>query len=62
MNKKHNINIRLDEKLLEKIDAYQIEYFFSSRSEAIRHLAALGVEYTELARDKVKQTKSKEDK
>jgi len=44
MNKKHNINIRLDKELIDKLDWFQNRYYFSSRSDTIRYLAAVGFE------------------
>lgn len=51
MNKKSNINIRLDNELLEQIDKIQVEYFFASRSETIRFLAVCGIKNIDLANE-----------
>jgi len=62
MNKKSNINIRIDDDLLEQIDQIQMEYFFSSRSETIRFLAVYGIRCLDLSDSLLKKEAENKNK
>ena len=58
-----SIHLRLNTEIIKEIDIFKDEYFFTSRSDAMRYLLALGLKHqeitTELLSHKIEDIKKK---
>jgi len=56
-----SVHLRLNDDLMHHIDTFRSKYFFNNRTEALRYLIALGLNYHDKADYLMQIPNSKED-
>lgn len=58
-NRTTSIHLRLNENLLNSVDNFTNKFYFNNRTEALRYLVALGLNYHEHADNLMNLSKQK---